>query len=170
MRVAALHSRRYLAALVPATLLAAVATGIPTDLLPNPWFTRMTPVRTLDVVLWPILSIAIGALLATYALPRCADRPSALSGGAGGGVLSVFAIGCPVCNKLVVLALGFSGALAYFAPIQPLIGLASLLLTLGVLRARLRTFADSCNAGALNAMGSGAPASAQAGSGRLPNS
>ncbi len=39
---------------------------------------------------------------------------------------AVFAIGCPVCNKLVVLALGFSGALAYFEPIQPALALAGL--------------------------------------------
>lgn len=155
--MAALRSTRYLAALIPATLLAAVATGIPTDVLPNPWFVRMTPVRTLDVVLWPVLSLAIGALLATYALPRCRVNSSALSGGTGGGLLSVFAIGCPVCNKLVVLALGFSGALAYFAPIQPLIGIASLLLTSIVLRARLRAFASSCRAAGVDAV-SGAPA------------
>jgi hypothetical protein len=29
---------------------------------------------------------------------------------AGGGLLAVLAIGCPACNKLVVLALGTTGA------------------------------------------------------------
>lgn len=27
----------------------ALVIGIPTDVVPNPWFTRMTPVRVLDV-------------------------------------------------------------------------------------------------------------------------
>ncbi|MBA2763207.1 MAG: hypothetical protein H0U42_00775 [Thermoleophilaceae bacterium] len=134
----ALRSRRYLLAFAGATVLAALATGIPTDVLPNPWFTRMTPVRTLDVVLWPLLSLAIGALVATYAIPACPRSASGLRAGTGSGLLGVFAIGCPVCNKLVVLALGFSGALTYFAPIQPVIGIASLLLTLLVLRTRVR--------------------------------
>ena len=30
-----------------------------------------------------------------------------------------FAIGCPVCNKLVLLALGTTGAVNYFEPVQP---------------------------------------------------
>lgn len=144
--MAALRDRRFLLALLPATLLAALASGIPTDVLPNPWFTRMTPVRTLDVFIWPLLSLAIGALVATYALPACRRGSRGLSAGAGGGVLGVFAIGCPVCNKLVVLALGFSGALSYFAPVQPVIGLASLALTVAVLRTRLRAYVASCAA------------------------
>ena len=49
----------------------------------------------------------------------------------------MFAISCPVCNKLVVLALGTSGALTYFAPIQPLLGFLSVGLLLYALRAQL---------------------------------
>lgn len=140
------RERRFLLALLPATALAALATGIPTDVLPNPWFTRMTPVRTLDVVTWPLLSLFIGALVATYAVPSCREGTRGLSTGAGGGVLGVFAIGCPVCNKVVVLALGFTGALTYFAPIQPAIAVGSLALTGVVLRGRLRAYAAGCRA------------------------
>ncbi len=35
---------------------------------------------------------------------------------AGGGLLSALAIGCPVCNKAVVLLLGSAGALTVWAP------------------------------------------------------
>jgi hypothetical protein len=49
----------------------------------------------------------------------------------------VFAVGCPVCNKLVVLALGFSGAMTYFTPLQPILGVGALVLTLAVLRRRI---------------------------------
>ncbi len=52
-------------------------------------------------------------------------------------MLSVFAVGCPVCNKLVVLALGMSGATAYFAPVQPLLGFLSVGLFGYALRVRL---------------------------------
>ena len=72
--MALLFGRRYLLALVSATLLTAVAVGIPTDVLPKPWFNRMTPVRPLDAILWPLTSIAIGAVLATYALPGRVPR------------------------------------------------------------------------------------------------
>jgi hypothetical protein len=67
--VGLLLTRRYLLALPVTTAIAALAIGIPTDVLPNPWFTRMTPVRTLDVVLWPPTRLAVGALAAIFALP-----------------------------------------------------------------------------------------------------
>ncbi len=144
--MALLFTRRYLFALPLATAVAALFIGIPTDLLPNPWFTRMTPVRTLDLVLWPLTSVAVGALLATFALPSSRRGRPELGASAGGGVLSVLAVGCPVCNKLVVLALGFSGALTYFAPVQPWLGAAALLLTLVALRRRLSELSGGCAA------------------------
>ena len=141
--VALVTHRRFLAALPVGVALAALLTGIPTDVIPNPWFQRMTPVRTFDYVLLPVLSLTLGALLATYAIPR-GRGTRGLTAGAGGGLMGAFAIGCPVCNKLVVLALGFSGALTYFAPIQPLLGLAALAVTAFALRSRARALTAGC--------------------------
>ncbi|HKP21498.1 MAG TPA: hypothetical protein VJT68_08265 [Thermoleophilaceae bacterium] len=138
-----LVTRRYLLALAAASLLTAVVVGIPTDLLPNPWFQRMTPVRTLDIVLWPVVSLSVGALLATYALP--ASRGSdGIGGGAGGGLLGTLAVGCPVCNKLVVAVLGTSGALTYFEPIQPALGFAAVGLAVYSLRRRIVALERGC--------------------------
>ena len=142
--MSALLSRRYLVALPLATALCGVAIGVPTDVLPNPWFTRMTPVRPLDLVLWPLTSIVLGALLATFVLPGDASRSRSVSTGAGGGLLSVFAIGCPVCNKLVVALLGLSGALTYFEPVQPVLGIAALALGVYGLRRRIRDLGRPC--------------------------
>jgi hypothetical protein len=150
-----LMTRRYLLALAPAIALAALALGIPTDVLPNPWFTRMTPVRTLDLVLWPLTSIALGALLATAVLPASLRCRRDVSAAAGAGVLSVFAIGCPICNKLVVLALGLSGALTYFAPIQPVLGVSALALTAGVCALRVRALRGACSPAPLAASADG---------------
>lgn len=58
--------------------------------------------------------------------------------GIAGTVLAWFAVGCPVCNKLALLALGYSGAITWFAPIQPLLAVGALLLTGGALVFRLR--------------------------------
>ncbi|MYS66003.1 hypothetical protein GTW66_18745 [Streptomyces sp. SID5473] len=58
-------------------------------------------------------------------------------------MLSVLAVGCPVCNKLVVLALGMSGAMSYWAPAQPVLAIASVALLAHALAGRLRT-ADAC--------------------------
>lgn len=45
-----------------------------------------------------------------------------------GAVVSFFAVGCPVCSNLALLALGTSGALQYFASIQPFLAAASVIM------------------------------------------
>jgi hypothetical protein len=130
--------RRYAVA-AAAACLWLVLSGVPTDLIDTSLFVRMTPAEWWNYPLWVASAVLVGLLAATYVADPGQDRPSASHGGKvfGGGLLSVFAVGCPVCNKLVVLALGASGALTYFAPLQPLLGLFTLGLLLYALRARL---------------------------------
>lgn len=107
-------------------LAAALLIGIPTVLIPNPFFSRMLPVSAQDYAFLAVTVLLTGVLAASYALPvACPLQEGKL---ATGGFLSFIAVGCPVCNKIVVLAVGASGALSYFAPIQPLIAVASTLL------------------------------------------
>ena len=114
----------------------ALLIGIPTVLIPNRWFGREIPPRPLDYLLFALTIALSAALAATYALPlACPTRERSLT---AGGLLAFFAVGCPVCNKLAVLALGWSGAMTYFAPIQPLLGVASLAVLAATLVARLR--------------------------------
>lgn len=102
----------------------AVLIGAPTALIPNPWFMRMLPARPLDWVFLALTTVLAAALGATYALPAaCPLGEGKLT---AGGILSFLAIGCPICNKVALLALGASGALTYFAPIQPFLGFAAL--------------------------------------------
>ena len=116
--------RMLLFALIGGAFTLAVVGG-PTDVVPNPWFTRMTPVRTQDYV-FLALTVALAALLAaSYAVPRTAGCSIQQGKTFSGGLLSVLAVGCPVCNKIVLLLLGTSGALTYFEPIQPILGLLS---------------------------------------------
>lgn len=122
---------------------AAVVTGIPTAIIPNPLFVRMIPAEPTNYGFWVVTSVLLGLLGATYLL-----RAGAPVGGenkmAGGGLLAVLAVGCPICNKLVVLLLGVSGALSYFWPLQPLIGLVSVALLLYALRMRLQQLQGVC--------------------------
>ena len=149
--------RRQWVAAVLGTLGVAVLTGAPTVMFPNPLFGRMVPVTAWNRPAWIITSVLAGLLVATYVTPATApadpdlaDGPDELDDatrrGGLGGLLSYFAIGCPVCNKLVVLALGSSGAMSWFAPLQPLLAVASVGLLAWALWTRLRT-AESCPVG-----------------------
>ncbi len=109
--------------------------AIPTALIPNPVFTRMIPAEWWN---WPV-AIASAVLVAILvALPRpTACRPPTRMGIAG-GALAYFAVGCPTCNHLVVLAIGMTGALQWFAPLQPILAAAGLLVLLAAIAYRVR--------------------------------
>jgi hypothetical protein len=132
-----------------ATVGSLLLFGLPTAVVPNPFFIRMTPTETFNVTVWLASAPLIGLLIATYVRPpRHAFGHESRERGAGratlGGVAAYLAIGCPICNKVVVAALGVSGALSYFAPLQPIIGAGSLALLGATLAWRLRDRARRC--------------------------
>lgn len=122
----------------------AIVIGVPTDVVANPWFTRMTPVVPLDYVFLVATSAITGAVIASAAYGNWFASRGASPTGTAGGVLGWLAIGCPICNKLVVALLGVSGALRFFGPVQPLIGAASIVLGIAALAIRFRAVRGMC--------------------------
>lgn len=59
-------------------------------------------------------------------------------------MLSFFSVGCPVCNKVVVLLLGLGGAMTIFNPLRPFLGLASIVLLGITLFLRVRVVRYGC--------------------------
>lgn len=140
---------RYWVVAAAATAAALLLLGVPTAVIPNPFFIRMTPTETFNVIVWLASAPLIGLLVATYVRPARHSRTHDNAGdGAArttlGGVAAYLAIGCPICNKVVVAALGVSGALTVFAPLQPIIGAGSVALLGATLAWRLRNRADQC--------------------------
>lgn len=112
--------------------------AIPTDLIDTPVFGREIPPTWWS---WPALvmtAVLTGLLVATYVNPVQPDDRRTRRGGWVGGTLTFFAVGCPVCNKIVLILLGTSGALTWFEPLQPVLQLAAVVLLGWALRARLR--------------------------------
>ena len=143
-------ARRWLIA-GAASVVVALLVGLPTDVIPNPVFGRPVPVTWWSYPVLVITALLGGLLAATYVREPGAsvdavddERPARRGGIAG--LLSFFAVGCPVCNKLVVIALGTVGARQWFEPVQPLLAAVSIVLMAIALRTRLR-YADSCPIG-----------------------
>ncbi|MGM1060884.1 hypothetical protein [Saccharothrix sp. Mg75] len=121
-------------ALVGAAL-SAIAVAVPTDVIDNPLFTRMTPVRWWEL---PVM-VCIAALTAMWAGLRPQRAESVGSARTwGSSLLGALAVGCPVCNKVVIALLGTSSALAVWAPLQPLLAVASLIILATAVAARWR--------------------------------
>lgn len=113
--------------------------GVPTDVVNNRVFGR-----SIDPTPWslPVLiatAVLSGLLAATYVGVSVYDSTAKL--GTLGGALSFFAIGCPVCNKLVLIALGTTGAINFFGPLQPYLAVAGLLLLTWAVLRRLKNAA-----------------------------
>lgn len=140
--------RRWSAAAL-AAVAAALVTGIPTGVVKTSLYTRMTPVTWWDYPFWAVTAVLVGLTAATYVAtePRGLGAPDRTGRTLGATLLSVFAVGCPICNKLVVAVLGISGALTYFAPVQPLLGLIGVALLATGLAVRLRG-AETCSTSA----------------------
>lgn len=124
-------ARRWLTATL-VTAVAGLGMGVPSGIIRTSFYRRMTPVLWWNYPVWAISAVLIGMIVATY-IVRTVQPSAPLAG----GILSTLAVGCPVCNKLVVAAIGVSGALDIWAPIQPWLGVASLLLLGYALRRRL---------------------------------
>jgi hypothetical protein len=134
-----LWSAKKWAVAVVAAGLTFLAIAIPTAMIRNPIFGRAIEVTSWS---WPVLLITsalAGLLVGTYVSvnpTKAEERP--LRFGAAGSMLGFLAVGCPVCNKIALIALGSSGALNYFAPIQPYLAVLGVALLAYALRARLQ--------------------------------
>ncbi|MFE7812102.1 hypothetical protein ACFU5P_09045 [Streptomyces sp. NPDC057433] len=155
--LAAWQSPQWAAATAGAAL-TTVLVGVPTAVVPSPLFSRSVPVQWWNYPVLVATAVLAGLVLATFVRPPhgpAPDTPGAPEDhgdpsaktvgrlGSAGGLLSLLAVGCPVCNKLVLVLLGTSGALTYWAPLQPLVAVVSLVLLAEAALRRLAT-ADAC--------------------------
>ncbi len=139
------NARFWLAA-ASISLLALVVLGAPAGIIPNPFFIRTIPTRFSDVLFLLLSAPLIGLTLATYVVrPHLGGHPDRGTTRVGvGGLVAYFAIACPICNKIVLVALGVSGALNVYAPLQPIIGVISTVLLGATLLWRLRQVQRGC--------------------------
>ncbi len=127
-----------------AAVLSALVVGVPTDVVDTDWFTRMTPVRWWE---YPVLTLTAVLTGLWFAIVRAGADERGRAGVFGTTFLSTLAVGCPVCNKIVIGLLGVSGALGVWAPIQPVLAMVSLGLLGAAVVVRWRRRActsDSC--------------------------
>lgn len=130
--------RRWLTA-AGIALLTVVVVAVPTAMIPNPIFSR--EIATTGWA-WPVLiinALLAGLVTATYVARKDVDTPNDRGGklGSAGAFVTFFAVGCPVCNKLVLLALGYTGAIQFFGPLQPVLAAGAIALLVWAFASRV---------------------------------
>lgn len=135
------NTRRILVAIATAGASVFII-GMSTVLIPNSFFSRDIPPVWWDYPVWILMSVLLGVLIATYVREPGAratsSEPRGGRFGTVGGMLGWFAVGCPVCNKIALVVLGYTGALTYFAPLQPVLAVLSVVLLLVAVVVRLK--------------------------------
>lgn len=144
---------RHWAVAVLSTLATAVLVAVPTAVLPTPWFWREIPTPAWAYPVLGLVAVLSGLVAATYV--RAPDGPGGRRASAG-ALLGFFAVGCPVCNKLVLLVLGYTGALTWFEPVQPFLAVLAVAGLTAALRIRLRN-AVACRVPAPRGTGTTSP-------------
>lgn len=141
---------RQITAAVISSAAVAVMIGVATVLIPNPVFARDIDPVWWNYPIWILTAALTGMLIATYvrphrgtssAAPPDSDESSQKRSsrfGVAGTVLAWFAVGCPVCNKIALLALGYSGAITWFTPVQPYLAGAAVIFCAVALLIRLK--------------------------------
>jgi hypothetical protein len=130
-------AKRWIVA-ISTTIATAFIIALPTAVIHNPIFGRDVEVTPWSVPVVLITSIISGLILATYVKNDVGvyEENSIKIGGVG-AFFSFLAVGCPVCNKIALVALGYTGALQYFAPVQPYMAALGIGLLMYALRKRL---------------------------------
>ena len=130
-------ARRWTAGLAAGAVTFLVL-GWVSAVLPNPVIGRSVPATEWAMAALLITSVLSGMLAATYVRSRQVPDEGTARRGALGAALAYVAIGCPVCNKLVLLAVGSTGAVQYVAPVQPYVAIVGIALLAWALVVRLR--------------------------------
>ena len=100
--------------------------GIVSAIIPNTFFTRMTPIGWLEHVSLLTTSGLLGTYFALSYYAKTKENKICARTATAGGIFGFLTFGCSVCNKILVFFLGVTGVLAFFDPIRPFLGFLSI--------------------------------------------
>ncbi len=118
-----------------AAIIAFFLFGIPTAVIPNSYFFRMSPVTIFDYIFLPINSVLFGAFIALLFYQGNYKRLIKLkntkteSAATGAAFVNVLALGCPICNVVLVSLFSTTALMTYLEPARPALSV----LTAGIL-------------------------------------
>lgn len=118
--------------------IALLILGIPTAVIKNSLYVRMTPIYWFDYIFLILNSMLIGLYFAstyTSKKPRiCEIEKTSIFA----QVLSFLGIACPICNKILLFVFGTTFLLTYLEPIRPYVSLISTIILFWLVTKRIK--------------------------------
>jgi hypothetical protein len=122
------------------SIAAFLILSIPTAVMPNKFFVRMTPVYWFDYIFLVIDSMLIG-MYYTVIYSSSSERVCNLEKKSiAAQTLSFLGLACPTCVKFLVLIFGTMFLLRFLEPIRPFISLAAFLWLAWLVYHKLKLF------------------------------
>lgn len=131
--------------------------GLVTGLIPNPLYVRMVPRTPVDYLFLTLTALLAGVYVAQRLATEVVDPAFGDADGSGtdgakggdcwmlGGLVGGFlAVGCPVCNVVLLALFGSSALMTYFDPLRPLFGLLSVVILAGLIYVRHSRSCPTC--------------------------
>jgi len=102
--------------------------GTPTALISTPLikYSRMIPATFLDYFFLITTSVLLGTLISLKLYFNSKEKSEYKA--AAGGIAGFIAFSCPICNVLLVSALGSATIMTFIEPLRPVLGIASIII------------------------------------------
>lgn len=120
------------------SLLAILILGIPTAVIRNHFYFRMTPAFWFDYVFLVVNGVLIGLY---FAITYTSTQPEACKiekKSIFASLLALFGIACPICNQILLLIFSTTLLLSFLEPIRPYISLTSSILLLWLIARKVK--------------------------------
>ncbi|RKD89038.1 hypothetical protein [Halopiger aswanensis] len=137
--------------------------GLVTGLIPNPLYVRMVPRTPVDYLLLTLTALLAGVYtaqrLATRVVGADSDHDADAGNADGSGTVGDFgedrlaigglvggflAVGCPICNVVLLALFSSSALMTYFDPLRPVLGVLSVTLLAGLIYVRHSRSCPTC--------------------------
>ena len=104
--------------------------GIPSALIPTPFFSRMTIPTLFEWTIYVVTALLAGLYVGLYYFKKQQQSTQSFCAATSGSMFGFLSYGCAFCNKILIALLGISGIISYYLPYQKYFGFIGVFLLL----------------------------------------
>lgn len=99
--------------------------GIPTALVPTPFFARMITIKAIDYIFLFLNSVLLASYFTLSLVKKNQAKQPRGYLAFSGTLFGVFSFSCPLCSVILVAIFSTTAIITYFEPLRPWLGIIS---------------------------------------------